>query len=134
MAETQAPAAPEDTITITFAGKPREVTMSFGLLHEITKVVPDLAEINMLLISAELRGKTLAIIFATRDERGRVVEEMDPYTLPISTSEARKLLLWVMDHLLSFFLAALEGAMVVTQPYGPLMGKVLTPLSDGSPG
>lgn len=134
MTETQAPAVPEDTITITFAGKPREVMMSFGLLHEITKVVPDLPDINLLLINADLRGRVLALIFATRDEKGRIVEEVDPNTLPISVAEVRKLLLWVMDHLLNFFLAALEGAMTVTQPYGPLMGKVLTPLSDGSPG
>jgi len=125
--------APIDLLTIDFEGKPRELFMSFGLLHELIPIVGDLTNVGMIAINTELRVNVLNAVLAARDDHGRIAEPLDVFNLKISAKDFQRLVHWVQEHLLDFFIGAIESA---TEAHKPHLDRLQTPWTlsgNGSP-
>lgn len=117
---------PRETLDVTIGGVKTELFMSFGLLHEIIPQVRDLVNVGMIGIDSELRGGVLNSIFVERDPKGKKIGEVDIFHLKISTNDVQEIVLWVQEHLLDFFLGAIENA---TKAHGPHLDRLKAPTS-----
>lgn len=98
-----------DKLSITVDGKERELLMSYGLLNALTVIVgsPDVAP--TIAVNADLREDVLKAVLAERKTSGKILKEVaDVDDLEISISDVEKLLDWVMDHVMSFFVRSLD--------------------------
>lgn len=105
-----------DTLTIHVDGQPRDIFMSFGLLHELLRVVGDLSGVSVMAIDADLREKVLVVVLSERDEKGKIVREFPFYTARISAEDVHAIFKWAGSHVLDFFLTAMEKAVETHQP------------------
>lgn len=99
---------PDEILTVTEAGKPRELLMSFGLLHELLVAVGDIPTVSTLAIDPELRAGILNTVFALRNEVGVITSPITMFTLRVSSADVQRVMQWVADHVLDFFLTAIE--------------------------
>ena len=121
-----------DTITIMEADKPRELFMSFGLLNELLMIVGDIPDISTIGINPDLRFAVLNSVLAERDGNGLVTKPLVMFTLRVTTPDIQRLISWVAEHLLNFFLTAIEQNLVThTRHQGRLTGS--TGSGSGSP-
>lgn len=121
-----------DSLTIMEAGKPRELFMSFGLLNELLAIVGDLPDISTIGIDPALRYGVLNSVLSERDDNGVIVKPLVMFTLRVEVSDIQKLFSWVAEHLLNFFLTAIEQNLVThTKHQGRLTGS--TGSGSGSP-
>lgn len=105
-------------ITIKVGDEDREVFMSFGLLNELSIIVADPSRIGTMIIDPELRSKVLKACLAVRKKSGKIekaVEDLDD--VDISIEDVEKLIGWAMDHVMGFFLRALQKATTLSDEY-----------------
>lgn len=86
----------------------REITMSYGLLNELASVVPDIEQIPQMSIDNDLRNQILIQILSERDEKGRITEQPNLFTMNLTTEQVLDLLDWAGAHLMDFFLTSYE--------------------------
>jgi|GEM_PF-1338766 len=112
MSNHQAPASkrPLDRIQIKVNGETRDLFMSFGLLNELCALIPDAHAATQIALNADLRDVALITVLSPRDENGVIPEDkvFNVKTMDIPLDEADKLLDWVSEHILYFFLNALR--------------------------
>lgn len=97
-----------DTLTITDAGKPRELFMSFGLLDELLKIIGDIPAISAIAIEPDLRFRVLNSVLAERNDVGIVTQPITLFTLRVAQEDIHLICSWVAEHALDFFLTAIE--------------------------
>lgn len=104
-----------ERITIEYAGKPRDLFMTFGLLHELTSLVGSPDNAGAVGIDFELREAVMARVFGERKiEEGEAgvatvrFVPADVTDLPISIDDAIRVLDWVSENVLDFFLKQLK--------------------------
>ncbi len=107
----------QDTLTITVDGQPRDIFMSFGLLHELLRAVGDISGASVIAIDPEIREKVMLVTLSERDEEGRVSKPFPFYRAKITPADMQRLFQWVAEHVLDFFLTAMEKAVEVHQPH-----------------
>ena len=100
-----------DHLSITRDGQPRELFMSFGLLHELLAVVGDIVEISAIAVNAPLRDAVLTSVLAERNEKGVIQGELNLFVMEIPRSDIQVILSWVAGHVLDFFLTAIEESL-----------------------
>jgi hypothetical protein len=93
-------------ITVEVNGQSVEVKMTFGLLNEMCRLCGDLDGMAMLMLDNDLRVQALKTLLSKRDEKGKVVEEINIETLDISTDHVLFLLDWAAGHVSDFFIRA----------------------------
>lgn len=120
----------QDTIQITINGKAKDLKMTFGLLNEMARTIEDVDNVPLLAIDADLREKALIALLSERDERGRITEEFNLFTIDASPEEILDLLDWAGAHVTDFFLKSLEKAKVLMDGNMDRI-KALTPTSTG---
>ena len=107
--------------------------MSFGLLHELLSEIGDLVRVGLIAVDPDLRARVLSLVLSDRDKKGVVTEWVNFFALPISASEVHRIINWVAEHCLSFFLDAIENAAKTHDPHlDRLKAPSLTPSGSGS--
>lgn len=94
------------TPTLEVAGT--EITMSFGLLNELAKLVGSVERLSALDFDFDLTVEALTACLAPRTPKGR----RDPeYVIPVDLKplDAEKIVDWAKSHILEFFLRRLEA-------------------------
>ncbi len=122
---------PEDYLSITYGDQERKLLMSFGLLNELMILVGDLPRVQVIGVDSELRPKILEAVFAVRGEKGEIKETISVAALPVPTADIMRVLTWVAEHVLDFFLGAVESAVKVAEPHQTRLTG-LTPSGNGS--
>lgn len=115
-----------DTLSITIDGQPRELFMSFGLLHELLRVVGDIKDVSVLAIDPDLREKVMVLVLSERDEKGKIAVEFPFYKAHIASADIHAIFSWVGAHVLDFFLTAMEQAVKIHEPAAERLHRVET--------
>jgi len=109
---------PSLEFTLRLNGEPHVVKMTYGLFNEIMIVVPNPDDIGELLITnAGLRDY---IIRRMLTGSKRVTEDsdlIDPFDMDVDITELNKLVMWVGDHILYFFMTSAEKTAELAQKY-----------------
>ncbi len=99
-------------------GETHVVKMTYGLFNEIMLVVPSPEDIGELLITnAGLRDY---IIRRMLTGNKRVMEDkdlIDPFEMDVDITELNKLVMWVGDHILYFFMTSAEKTAELAKKY-----------------
>lgn len=119
-----------DTLDVTINGEPVELLMSWGLLNELVPLVRDLVNVGLIAIDTELRYGVMNCVLAKRDEKGKILEALDMYNLNIKVKDVQAIVMWVQEHLLDFFLGAIESA---TKAHLPHLDRISMRSGAGSP-
>ena len=99
-----------DQIQINANEKPRTIKMSFGLLNRLCIIAGDAEGCVTMMIEPSMQNRILLEVFAERNEEGQIVIAADLDSYDLSTNDVMILLDWVSEHVLDFFLRALEMA------------------------
>ena len=118
--------SPADTLVIHVDDQPRSLFMSFGLLHELLRVIGDLPQVSVIAIDPDLREKVLVLVLSERDAEGTVVKAFPFYTARLSRTDIQAILQWVGEHALDFFLTAMERTVSVHEPHKARLHRVET--------
>lgn len=129
MSDKKAP----DNFTITKDGQPYDIKMTFGLLNELVRTIGDIEAVAEISFDIELRDEVLNQIFAARDEKGRITEPVNLFTLDVHQDDIVNLLEWVGSHVTDFLLKQLVRTKGVMEAHQDLL-TALTPISTGTPG
>lgn len=103
---------PADRITVVVNGENKEVFMSGGLIRELSPIVGGLEDFAGAFVDTEVQKVLLIEVLKPRNPRGNPSENkeygLDDFSM--SLEECDKLLNWVMDHVLHFFVNSLTSA------------------------
>jgi hypothetical protein len=103
-----------NTISVTVNGEAKEVLMSYGLLNQLVRTVGDLEQLGSMSIDPDVRDAILKQVLSERTRGGKITKEADLDDIEISVEDVEALLAWVGEHVLNFFLKALETAKALT--------------------
>lgn len=93
----------------------RKLTMSYGLLSQVSQIVETVENIPMIVLDGVLRDSVLQVLVAERNADGKVVKEADIGQL--TQEEAMDLSDWASEHLLDFFMKLLDRQMALQEKY-----------------
>jgi hypothetical protein len=120
---------PTPSITIKLGDETCEITMFFGLLHELAELVEVYERTPDMDFDASTRAAVLEIILSPRDERGRRIEGETVNFFLLSIDDAKAVLNWAKAHVTDFFLDRLEKHLAVLQANGERLMNVGSSLS-----
>lgn len=121
-----------DRITVTVNGEDREILMSFGLLNRLTSVVGSPENIGVMFADPTTQRDVLTLIFLPK---GTKIENFDfEDKVDLSKKDAIELLNWSSEHVLDFFITAMEKAVEMGEKNKGRMEKLekLMPSPAGS--
>lgn len=107
-----------DKITINVDGTDREIFMSFGLLNHLTSIVADPARVAAIPIVPEIRNEVLKAVLAIRKKSGKIetpVADIDD--IDISIQDVERILDWIAEHVMSFFVRSLNKVVATTKEH-----------------
>lgn len=93
---------------ITLDNKELEIFMSFGLLDELCRIVGEIDSVPFIGVSHEMRRQVLAAVFAERTKSGKIIKSVDWEDLELDPDTVIRLLAWVAEHVLNFFMLQLN--------------------------
>lgn len=112
----------EQTITVNVDGEDREILMSFGLLNELTALVADPGFVPRIMTDVDLRESILISALSERSKTGKITKELEDITdVDISMVDFERVLTWVMDHVMSFFIRSTQTIVRVTKQHKDTM-------------
>lgn len=111
----------------------KTITMSFGLLAECAGTIGDPTRTPSVAVDDALRTSLLRSVLSDRDASGKITQEFNAFACPYTAEQIIALLDWVAQHVLDFFLNALQVAEKRAQESETKI-KALTPSTDGSKG
>lgn len=118
------------TMDITLGGENLEVKMSFGMLNEIARQVGSIELIGEIAIDPNLRDSVITSLLSKRDAKGKIIEQVNLFTLDMETDEVTALLHWAGGHVADFFLNSLEKTKTLLEDREGRL-KALMPTSNG---
>lgn len=118
-------------IEVKVNGENRDIKMTFGMLNTLCQIVGDVDNIASLHVDAYVRSKILTELLSDRDSRGKVRATADLESTDVSMDDVEALLTWAGDHVLDFFLKALERTKALQDKHLPRI-KALMPSQPGS--
>ena len=114
---------PDDTIELRIGEGTKEFFMSAALVRTLVSVVGTGEQFAEMLTSPDLQSQLMAFVLCPRDEKGRAQEDFYLDGVKISTSEGKRLLKWIEDHVLYFFIDSAETAKQSME--GPAIQKLM---------
>jgi hypothetical protein len=121
---------PSDTFSV--GGK--TVTMTYGVLNDITRVGIDIAELGDLILRPEIRNAVISLVLTPRDANGDFDTEDKDFapveSFKLSVDDAIDLVQWVVEHIAYFFMRSIEQAAQLRDRYAARASS-LTSSSDG---
>ena len=100
----------DTSLSVTIDGTPVDLFMSYGLLTELSRTVPNLDAIPGLDLNHDVRDAFLGAIFAERSKSGKIKTKRAVEDLDISIDDIERTLNWGKEHLMGFFLRRVENA------------------------
>jgi hypothetical protein len=98
-----------DRLTVKVGDEDRQLFMSFGILNAIASALGNNIEnVGMISVNPDLRNGVLGALLSKRDEKGVITEEFNSFVTELSTEDGEKILEWAGDHVLGFFIRAME--------------------------
>ena len=92
-----------------------EIFMSYGLLTELARLIPDLDNIPGLVLDSEVRDQLLTTLLIKRDEKGRPAKDAQVNLSDLTIEQSEELIDWAQTNLLDFFLRRAQKAMEQTK-------------------
>jgi hypothetical protein len=123
-----------EQITVNIGGVSKDLFMSFGLLNEVTAIVGDIEGMAMLQIDPVMRERILNAVLADRSDIGAIAKPVnffDPKQAP-AAEEAHKILDWVAENAIGFFLTSLGAAKSLAERHEKQVKDLMSSLA-GSP-
>lgn len=119
---------PSDTLTVSLRSGERELFMSAGLIRELIGYVGTGEDFVGMWTEPQKQTFLMATVLVNRDAKGVPdIQDPDEIIASIGVIESRKVLEWIEDHVLYFFIGNAETAKKSLQ--GPAMQKLLELLS-----
>lgn len=116
------------SIHVTVNKVEREIFMSFAVLNRLNMIVGNIGELHNTLLQPQMSEAVLCELLTQRDAKGKVLEKIENLDgIDIDLDTAKALLDFVTDHLMDFFMEALEKAQALQQKYldNPKMPKAV---------
>lgn len=111
----------------------RELFMTYGLLNSLTSLIGDPDKVVMLETDPELVRTLITAVFIPRTPSGRISVNIDDYDPPgMSLTEGNKVIDWVKEHVLDFFIQRMQKSMKLAKEREDQMkeiGSLLTGLA-----
>ena len=127
MIEIKAP--PYDfKLSVIGSDTPRTVFMSFGMLAELTSVIPDVDSLGQMHVNAETRDSVLRVLLSDRNEKGEISTEHTVYSMPMMPPDAIALLNWAHKHVAAYFMDALQNMSETAGALQGVMEKMMSSL------
>ena len=125
---------PLDTISITVNKEMKEVFMSSGLLRNILILVGDIQDFQLIYSDFHLQNAILIEALRPRTELGNPNNKPTVDDFEMSIDDGNKLIDWIVEHVLHFFVELSERAVVTAQRNQSLMTRLekLTPSPSGT--
>lgn len=101
---------PSERLEVKLNGEDHEVFMSAAMRTRVVALLEDMSNIEAIFLNPELHEQLFITLLADRDERGRL--KSDDHTIndfDLTTEDADKLVDWVGDHVLHFFMRGARG-------------------------
>ena len=117
--------SPDDMIMVG----DREVFMSFGLLHELLAIVKDIPSVTLIAVEPQLRNDVVTAVLAERDENGKITTPFNFMSIKASIAEVQNMIAWVSEHLLDFFLGAIERNVRTHEKHQP---RLVSSMASGT--
>lgn len=129
---------PNDRLTVRVNNEDREIFMSGGLVRRLASITGLLKDYTTLFTNIPVQEQLTIECMRPRKIAGQPVDSSLEYTLDdfeMSTEDMRKLMEWVADHCLHFFLSSATSATnLVVKNEKPLTNLMkLTQSPTGSP-
>lgn len=101
--------AASDKLTITVNGQQREVFMSFALLSSMVRVVGSVDDLGQAILDPSVRDALVVVALAPRDGEKKL-EDYSVADFNLSVQDGDRLVDWIMEHVLDFFMKRIEMA------------------------
>ena len=125
---------PNRSYDLTVNGERQTVVMSYGLFHEISKVVPSPEQITDLLISDPyLRDYVVRRLLTGNKKVEKDEDLVDLFDMDVDLDEIEGLVSWAAEHILHFFMKSAAKMATTGEKYQATI-KELTLLSQSLPG
>lgn len=122
---------PKPFLDITVGEETHKLFMAYAALNRVINIIGDNTEALAVAFNAENRSTVLAVVLKKRGKYGVLEKEEDLDELELTPVEANKIIQWVMEHYLDFFIGATETALALKPKAEKFMAS-LTPLVNGS--
>lgn len=102
----------------------REIKMSYGLLQKLASRFNDLGQVENLSLDSNLQNDLINEVLAERDDHGLPKDPGKDYSLELSISEGEKLMNWISEHIIDFFISRLQAQTEAAKQLQPLVEKL----------
>lgn len=110
----------------------KEIKMYFGLLNRLAKLIGGFNTVALVLTDINVQEEVIKNLFNKYDTKGKVIEEANFEEMEYDPMEIQRLLVWVTEHLTSFFLKNLQSMAQVVGQFQTEMESNLEPLLNGT--
>ena len=104
---------PEDHLTIRVNGEDKEIFMSGGLVRRLASITGVLSDYTSLFTNIPVQEQLVIECLRPRKPAGKPLDSSVEYSLEdfeMTTEDTEKLIAWVADHCLHFFLSSAASA------------------------
>lgn len=108
--ETNIPTKPEDRITVKVNGAEKEVFMSGGLIRTLLPYFRDFEDFADIFSRPEEQNQLIIETLKDRTPAGRAIKDQTIFDFEMSMEESNKLVNWVVEHSLHFFIESVTQA------------------------
>lgn len=107
---------PPRSFTISVDGEDREITATYGLVNEMTRVIGTPERLPLIFADHDLRDQFLAVLLAKRSRTGKIEEPFDVNEHVIEYEDVSELIAWGTQHMLGFtMLSADRSARMISE-------------------
>lgn len=116
-----------DHYTIKMDGKDKEIFMSFGLLRDLARALPNHNDPMLVFQDPNMFDTVLWLLLIDRSETGKIlIDEFDLDDHILDEEAMVPMVKWAMEHLLSFFLRKLSQLPTLGEASLPQMEALLS--------
>lgn len=101
---------PNDYLSVVVNKEPQEVFMSGGLVRRLSAYMGNLQDFSAVFGDAELQNLLVVEALRPRNKRGETAQEYTIEDFELSTEDTTKLVMWITEHALHFFVQSLQSA------------------------
>lgn len=119
----------QNRISVQIKDETVELLMSYGLLNRIVRNFAEMGDIAKLYVDVNLQAAVIQEVLAKRTVNGTPIGNMDLDDLELSMDDSEKIVAWVAEHAMDFFLKGLEKVKDLTEATAPRMEKLTSTAS-----
>lgn len=102
----------------------REIKMTYGLLQRLASRFSDLGQVENLSLDSNLQNDLINEVLAERDENGHIKNPDKDYSLDLPLSEGEKIMNWISEHIIDFFISRLQAQTEAAKQLQPLVEEL----------